>query len=116
MPKQFEVRFEGELPATPQEVWDAFTTYTRGWYWEIDYEPRLGGKESGLTAAGGTVTAWDPPRHFLRAARRTTVGGTTSTTSWRTVMAARSCVSGERTEVDIRCPAQASDLAATQPV
>lgn len=64
MPRQFEVRFEGELPATPAQAWDACTRYTRGWYWAIDYEPRLGGREAGLTAAGGTVTAWEPLRHF----------------------------------------------------
>ncbi|WP_405161748.1 SRPBCC domain-containing protein [Nocardia sp. NBC_01499] len=64
MPKQFEVGFEGELPARPGEVWEAFTLYTKGWYWNIEYEPWLGGKESGLTTAGGIVTAWEPPTHF----------------------------------------------------
>lgn len=54
----------GVLPASPQHVWDAFTVHTAGWYWEIAYEPRVGGAERGLTPGGGTVTAWDPPRHF----------------------------------------------------
>jgi uncharacterized protein YndB with AHSA1/START domain len=64
MAKQFEVRWEGELPAPPQEVWDAFTLHGSGWQWTIEYEPRVGGAERGLTAKGGTVTVWDPPRHF----------------------------------------------------
>ncbi|MGI9097792.1 MAG: SRPBCC domain-containing protein [Solirubrobacteraceae bacterium] len=64
MGKEFEVQWEGELPATPQEVWEAFTVHTDGWLWKIEYEPRIGGAEHGLTSAGGTVTAWDPPRHF----------------------------------------------------
>jgi uncharacterized protein YndB with AHSA1/START domain len=68
--KEFEVRFEGDLPATPQEVWDAITAHTTGWYWTISYEPRVGGAERGLTSAGGTVTAWEPPRHFATRAER----------------------------------------------
>lgn len=68
--KDFEVRFEGELPATPQEVWNAITVHTTGWYWKISYEPRVGGAERGLTSAGGTVTASEPPRHFATRAER----------------------------------------------
>jgi hypothetical protein len=64
MAREFEVRWEGELPATPQEVWEAFTVHTAGWLWKIEYEPRVGGVERGLTACGGAVTVWDPPRHF----------------------------------------------------
>lgn len=62
--KEFEVRFEGELPAGPQAAWDAITRHTTGWLWDITYEPRQGGAERGLSSGGGTVTAWDPPRHF----------------------------------------------------
>jgi hypothetical protein len=68
--KQFEVTFEGELPGTPAQVWDAFTRHTSGWLWNIAYEPRVGGAETGLTSAGGAVTAWDPPRHFATRAER----------------------------------------------
>jgi hypothetical protein len=68
--KQFEVTFESELPGTPQQVWDAFTRHTSGWLWNIAYEPRVGGAETGLTSAGGAVTAWDPPRHFATRAER----------------------------------------------
>lgn len=64
MAEEFEVRWEGRLPAAPGTVWDAITVHTAGWLWKIAYEPRAGGAERGLTAGGGTVTAWDPPRHF----------------------------------------------------
>jgi hypothetical protein len=70
MAEQFEVRWEGDLPATPPEVWDAITVHTSGWLWKIAYEPRVGGAERGLTSGGGTVTAWDPPRHFATRAER----------------------------------------------
>jgi uncharacterized protein YndB with AHSA1/START domain len=68
MAEPFEVRWEGELPASPQDVWDAITVHSAGWIWHIDYEPRVGGTERGLTSRGGTVTAWDPPRHFATGA------------------------------------------------
>jgi hypothetical protein len=70
MYKDFEVRWEGVLPGDPEQVWDALTVHPAGWIWEIDYEPRVGGAERGLTSAGGTVTAWDPPRHFQTRAER----------------------------------------------
>jgi hypothetical protein len=69
MVREFEVRWEGELPASPQDVWDAITTHAEGYLWRIDYEPWVGGAERGLTAGGGTVTAWDPPRHFATRTR-----------------------------------------------
>lgn len=64
MAERFEVTWEGELPASPRSVWEAFTAHTSGWLWEISYEPRLGGAEKGLTGGGGTVTAWEPHRRF----------------------------------------------------
>jgi len=64
MGRAFEVRWSGELPGTPSEVWDAITARTGGWLWPISYEPREGGAETGLNGNGGTVTAWDPPRRF----------------------------------------------------
>jgi uncharacterized protein YndB with AHSA1/START domain len=66
--KEFEVRVEAELPATPEEVWYALTLNTAAWVWEVSYEPRVGGAERGL--AGGTVTAWEPPRHLATRAER----------------------------------------------
>jgi hypothetical protein len=68
--EEFEVRWEGVLPGDPEQVWDAITVHAAGWIWEIEYEPRVGGAERGLTSAGGTVTAWDPPRHFQTRAER----------------------------------------------
>ncbi|MFG1703045.1 SRPBCC domain-containing protein [Nonomuraea sp. M3C6] len=63
MSRQFEVRWEGVLPAPPQEAWDGITRHAVGWLWKTEYEPWAGGAERGLTGRG-TVTAWDPPRHF----------------------------------------------------
>ncbi|MBE1484774.1 SRPBCC family protein [Plantactinospora soyae] len=65
MGRQFEVRWESELSASPSEVWEAFTAHTSGWLWKIDYEPRVGGAERGLSGSGGTVTVWDPPNRFV---------------------------------------------------
>ena len=69
MVKEFEVRWEGELPARPQDVWDAITQHADGYLWRIEYEPWIGGAERGLTATGGTVTAWDPPHRFATRTR-----------------------------------------------
>jgi hypothetical protein len=69
MGQRFEVEWEGELSASPQEVWEAFTLHTTGWCWKIEYEPWVGGAERGLTPGGGLVTVWDPPRHFATRAR-----------------------------------------------
>jgi uncharacterized protein YndB with AHSA1/START domain len=69
MYEEFEVRWEGIMRADPQQVWDAFTVHTAAWIWDISYEPRVGGAERGLTSSG-TVTAWDPPRHFQTRAQR----------------------------------------------
>jgi uncharacterized protein YndB with AHSA1/START domain len=60
MAKEFEIRREVELQATPEQVWDALTTGTGGWLWPMEYEARVGG----AAPFGGRVTAWDPPRHL----------------------------------------------------
>jgi hypothetical protein len=62
--KDFEVTFDSDLPATPEQAWDALTRHTSAWLWEIRYEPRVGGAERGLSPHGGTMTAWDPGRHL----------------------------------------------------
>jgi len=62
--REFEVRWEGELDASPEQVWAAITEHTDGYLWKIHYEPWVGGVERGLTSGGGSVTAWDPPRQF----------------------------------------------------
>jgi hypothetical protein len=69
MLKQFEVRWEGELPARPQDVWYAVTKQADGYLWPIEYEPRVGGAERGLTSSGGIVTSWDPPHRFATRTR-----------------------------------------------
>jgi uncharacterized protein YndB with AHSA1/START domain len=66
---EFEVRWDAVLPATPEQVWDAVTARAAGWIWPMEFEPRVGGAERGLTS-NGTVTAWDPPRHFQTRAER----------------------------------------------
>ena len=63
MTQQFELRWDGELAATPEQVWDAVTVHTGGWLWPVEYEPKAGGRASGM-GEEGTVTTWDPPRHF----------------------------------------------------
>jgi hypothetical protein len=70
MDESFEVRWEGVLPGTPAQVWDAITVHGIGWIWDIEYEPRVGGAERGLSTDGGTVTAWEPPRRFQTRAER----------------------------------------------
>ncbi|AXI80828.1 SRPBCC family protein [Peterkaempfera bronchialis] len=60
MSEEFEIVREAELRATPEEVWDAFTSGTGGWLWPMEYEPREGGAAPG----GGTVTVWEPPHRF----------------------------------------------------
>jgi hypothetical protein len=64
MYKTWEVTWSGDLAGTPQQIFDAFTRHTSAYLWPVTYEPRVGGRESGLSSAGGTVTAWEPPRHF----------------------------------------------------
>ncbi|WP_340684677.1 SRPBCC domain-containing protein [Amycolatopsis coloradensis] len=65
MAKESEVRFEGFLPTTPADSWAAITTGSGGWLWPIQYEPRDGGAESGLTPDGGMVTVWKPSQRFV---------------------------------------------------
>ncbi|WP_320669256.1 SRPBCC family protein [Patulibacter defluvii] len=70
MPEQTDIRWEQVLPGTPDQVWQAITQRADGWLWPIEYEPRVGGAERGLTSSGGTVTAWEPGRHFQTRATR----------------------------------------------
>lgn len=62
--KEWHIVWEGLLPAGPEAVWDAVTRHAAGYLWKIEYEPWVGGAERGLTAGGGTVTTWEPHRHF----------------------------------------------------
>lgn len=69
MLKQWAVQWEGVLAASPQDLWESITQHAAGYLWKIEYEPWLGGAERGLTAGGGTVTAWEPLRHFATRTR-----------------------------------------------
>src|SRR6478609_7295139 len=70
MLRPFTVTWEGVLPGTPEQVWNALTRQSAAWIWEIDFDPRVGGAERGLTSGGGTVTVWEPPRRFATRAER----------------------------------------------
>ncbi|MFF1789683.1 SRPBCC family protein [Kitasatospora sp. NPDC058243] len=80
MAREFEVRREQDLPATPEQVWAAVATGAGnlGWLYPMEVEPRVGGK---ATRGDSTVVAWEPPRHF--AVRATQDGGFSNTLSYR---------------------------------
>jgi uncharacterized protein YndB with AHSA1/START domain len=52
---------EFELPATPEQVWEAIATGPglTNWFAPMEVEPRVGGSSS-----LGTVTAWEPGKRF----------------------------------------------------
>ncbi|MEW1827400.1 SRPBCC domain-containing protein [Streptomyces sp. NPDC088196] len=59
MSKEFEIVYEFEVDATPEEVWAAITDGTGGWLWpmEFDGEKRVG-------PFGSTLTNFDPPHRL----------------------------------------------------
>ncbi|MGH3856843.1 MAG: SRPBCC family protein [Pseudonocardiaceae bacterium] len=63
MVQQFEISREYELPATPEQVWDAVATGAGnlGWLFPIEIEPQEGGA---VSRGPSTVTSWDPPWRF----------------------------------------------------
>jgi uncharacterized protein YndB with AHSA1/START domain len=69
--REFEVRGEIELPASPEQVWEAIATGpgVNSWFvGRMEIEPRVGGRAS-LEAMPGvtqqfTVTGWEPGRRF----------------------------------------------------
>jgi uncharacterized protein YndB with AHSA1/START domain len=70
MAHPFELTHEIEVPATPEEVWEAIATGpgVDGWFMGVnEIEPREGGMAR-LTLPGSTeeatVTAWEPPTRF----------------------------------------------------
>ena len=70
MPREFELRKEITLAATPEQVWEAIATGQGidAWFMGVNQvEPREGGRTS-MTIAGhteeGVVTTWEPPRRF----------------------------------------------------
>jgi uncharacterized protein YndB with AHSA1/START domain len=70
MAHPFELTHEIEVPATPEEVWDAISTGpgVDAWFMGVnEIEPREGGttlmKFRG-SSEEATVTTWQPPTHF----------------------------------------------------
>ena len=61
MSREFEIRREVELPATPEEVWDAVATAEGNAAWLFPNETPT---SQGETGRFGTATVFDPPRHF----------------------------------------------------
>ncbi|AUY52638.1 SRPBCC domain-containing protein [Streptomyces sp. CB01881] len=63
MAREFEVRREQDLPATPEQVWHAVATGAGnlGWLYTMEIEPHVGGK---VSRGDGTVKVWEPPQHF----------------------------------------------------
>jgi uncharacterized protein YndB with AHSA1/START domain len=66
----FEISKDVEAPATPEQAWEAVATGPGLDSWFMgrnEIEPREGGVAKwslGDFTMEGTVTAWDPPRHF----------------------------------------------------
>jgi hypothetical protein len=63
MAQEFEIRREIELPATPEQVWEAVATGPGNlrWLFPMEIEPWEGGT---VSRGPSTVTVWDPPWHF----------------------------------------------------
>ena len=72
MTHPFRIETSVEIEATPEEVWEALTIGEQldGWWIGApnEVEPRLGGKVRqtfGGQVSESTITAWDPPHHFV---------------------------------------------------
>ncbi|OIJ94114.1 SRPBCC family protein [Streptomyces colonosanans] len=63
MTREFRVRREQDLPATPQQVWNAVATGAGnlGWLYPMEVEPHVGGA---VTRGHATVVEWKPPHRF----------------------------------------------------
>jgi len=61
--QELEIRRENELPATPEQVWEAVATGPGNlrWLYPMEIEPREGGT---VSRGPSTVMVWDPPRRF----------------------------------------------------
>jgi uncharacterized protein YndB with AHSA1/START domain len=60
----FTLTTEQVVPGPPEAAFDAVTRRAAAYLWPVEYEPREGGAERGLTPGGGTVTTWEPPHRF----------------------------------------------------
>jgi uncharacterized protein YndB with AHSA1/START domain len=72
MTHPFRIETSAEIEATPEEVWEAITIGDQldGWWIGApnEVEPKLGGKVRqmfGDQVSESTITAWDPPHHFV---------------------------------------------------
>ncbi|WP_033283152.1 SRPBCC family protein [Streptomyces sp. NRRL F-525] len=59
MSKEFEIVYEFEVDATPEEVWAAITDGTGGWLWPMEYDA-----ENRVGPFGSTLTNFDPPHRL----------------------------------------------------
>ncbi|WOX08819.1 SRPBCC domain-containing protein [Streptomyces sp. N50] len=59
MSKEFEIVYEFEVDATPEEVWAAVTDGTGGWLWPMEYDG-----ENRVGPFGSTLTNFDPPHRL----------------------------------------------------
>jgi uncharacterized protein YndB with AHSA1/START domain len=72
--REFEIRQEVELDATPEEVWEAIATGpgVTSWFMPMTIEPRVGGKVTisvgDITDDSAVVTGWEPPHRLTSAA------------------------------------------------
>ena len=64
MYREFEVRVESVLLATPRQVWDALIILGPDWVQDSQRDLRAGRGACGLTSSNGTVTAWEPERQL----------------------------------------------------
>ncbi|MER7463213.1 SRPBCC domain-containing protein [Streptomyces sp. NPDC097981] len=80
MAREFRVRREQDLPAAPDQVWNAVATGAGnlGWLYTMEIEPRVGGA---VSRGGGTVVEWEPPHRF--ACRVARDDGFSNTLSYR---------------------------------
>jgi uncharacterized protein YndB with AHSA1/START domain len=69
MPREFELRKEVELEASPEQVWKAIATGPgiTSWFMTHEVEPGEGGAVT-LDVCGftdkSTIAAWEPPERF----------------------------------------------------
>jgi uncharacterized protein YndB with AHSA1/START domain len=61
MSREFEISREVDLPASPEEVWNAMTAESAAWQFPTGMEIPPGG----APPEGGPVKTWDPPHHFV---------------------------------------------------
>ena len=61
MSREFEVRREVDLPATPEDVWTAITAHAAAWQFPTGMEIAPGSEPP----EGAPITTWDPPHRLV---------------------------------------------------